>query len=390
MASALAEWRRSKNANLLSLFKDIDSWGDSGGLSQCALIDGVAALDSFSNAIEESNIAMLDDIFWQSKLASSAVATVQEVCDAVRAAQTASSAKSAAFAAAEKAKKKYEACNHTSSKEKIQQTQREASIAKSHAIHATVVEYGAKIAKKRSAVSLVQDLKVWNTHRKSHLLKTSIQAAKSQLDVSRKAADALTSLINSSVFSHDECEINASSNLAIIAQEYSARKNLSSFDTNKFAFQHNPFITKSPETPSSVKNRTIKSSSYLIEGLSQCVVGALTPISLSNMEESINVSPSAENQLSHSQGSSQNDCFTAFNASYLDEDYFLSHQGVSDADNDKVGFTPSNQERFLSEDTPNKDVMSTSMQSLIDGLIAWGGDDEKANLNGTIRQSVEQ
>ena len=50
----------AKNASLLSLLKDIDSWGDGGGLSQCALIDGVATLDTFSNRIEQRNKAVID------------------------------------------------------------------------------------------------------------------------------------------------------------------------------------------------------------------------------------------------------------------------------------------------------------------------------------------
>ena len=229
-----------------------------------------------------------------------------------------------------------------------------------------MVEYGAKIAKKRSAVSFVQDLKVWNTHRKSHLLETSIQVAKSQLDASRKAADALTSLINSSVFSHSKDEINISSNLDSL------------------------FIEKKSETPSIVQDRNINSSPYLIEGLSQCVVGALKPKSLSNTKESVDIFSSEENQHSHLKLRSRDECFTAFNASHLDEDHFPSHQGALDAADDIVGFTPSNQECFFSEDTSDKDVMSTSMQSLIDGLMAWGEDEAKANLNWAIRQSIKQ
>jgi len=286
-----------------------------------------------------------------------------------------------------KAKKKYEACDHTSSKEKIQQTQTEASTAKSHAIHATVVEYGASIAKKRCAVSLFEDIKVWNTHRKIHLLQTSIQVAKSHLDASRKAADALISLINSSVFPHAKGEVITSSNLApvvvtpfINAQEI-PREDLITFDTStEVPYPQNHFIMKSSEKSSSVHDRGNNSSSYLIEGFSECVAGALKMASPTKMEESVHLD---------AEGSSENSvCFAASNVSHLDENYFSFHQGVVTRDIDEVSSTPSFDDSFRSEGLPNKDVMSSSMQSLIDDLMAWGGDDEETNEKGTIKQSV--
>lgn len=179
-------------------------------------------------------------------------------------------------------------------------------------------------------------------------------------------------------------------NPSINSREYSAGTSLSSFDSNEVALQHNLFIEKNSETPSSVQDRNTNSSPYLIEGLSQCVVGAVKPKSLSNAKESIDIFSSEENQHSHLKLTPRDDCFSAFNDSHFDEDNFSSHQGLSEAADNKVGFTPSNQECFFSEDTSDKDVMSTSMQSLIDGLMAWGEDDEKANLNWAVRQSVKQ
>jgi len=171
----------------------------------------VSSINFCSHQSFQHNSPFLLDLSWQSSLSSSAVGAVLEVRDAVRASNTASRAKSAAYIAADRAKKAYESCDHSSSMEKVQSAQLEASNAQSHAIHATVVEYEANLAKKRSAVSFAQDVQSWNIHRKKELLRTCVQAAKSQQEACRKAADALEGirdgLIDSSGYSFAEAEV---------------------------------------------------------------------------------------------------------------------------------------------------------------------------------------
>lgn len=61
-SAAIQSAQGERNIILASLLRDVDSWGDSGGevISQRALVTGVAALEAFNSAIEESNRAMTD------------------------------------------------------------------------------------------------------------------------------------------------------------------------------------------------------------------------------------------------------------------------------------------------------------------------------------------
>jgi len=61
-SSSIRSAQDARNAIQLSLLRDVDCWGDSGDelISQRALVDGVAALESFNSAIEYSNKIMTD------------------------------------------------------------------------------------------------------------------------------------------------------------------------------------------------------------------------------------------------------------------------------------------------------------------------------------------
>eukprot|EP00581_Thalassiosira_minuscula_P012971 CAMPEP_0183723178 /NCGR_PEP_ID=MMETSP0737-20130205/14855_1 /TAXON_ID=385413 /ORGANISM="Thalassiosira miniscula, Strain CCMP1093" /LENGTH=1301 /DNA_ID=CAMNT_0025953431 /DNA_START=308 /DNA_END=4213 /DNA_ORIENTATION=- len=424
-----------RNAILLSVLRDIDSWGDSGGevISQRALVDGVAALEAYSNVIDESNNAMTSDILWQSSLAFSAVAAASEVRDAVKASKTASRAKSAAFAAAEKAKKAYESCDHSSSKEKIQHTQTEASTARSHAIHATVVEYEANIAKKRSAISLAQDVKSWNVHRKRELLQTCVQVAKSQQEACRKAADAWESLrdglINSSGFSYTENEVGMWVNPLHISQGYSApptaapRVDTQEILASEFSTSLEVSDEIDPANHLSIKGsdnssglhdwensqqdfsdcaaETPATASSVIEDFAECVDEAANSVS-SVVDGFADICSSKDSQQSQSQSQSEMEdespgnvyCLSPPDLSQLDEDYFSLHQGIiaevnSESDENEDGLAPSIHESFHSQGQPNGDAMSTSMQSLIDGLMAWGDEDVQSNDDGAVEQNAQ-
>jgi len=423
-----------KNMIQLSLLRDVDSWVDGGGevISQRALVEGVAALETFSADIEESNSSMTDDLLWQSSLATSAVAAVTEVRDAVRASHTASRAKSAAFAAAEKAKKAYESCNNSSSKEKIQHTQAEASTAQSHAIYATVVEYEANIAKKRSAVSLAQDVKSWNIHRKRELLQTCVQVAKSQREACRKAADAWESLreglINSagSSYATDEVDMwtlpsrtsqvcTAPTTVTSYAntQEIIASEISTAWDVSSDKMMARNQFTKNLESSSSLRDwensqqdfsecvaESRISDSSFVEGFSECIVEAPNSVS-SVVEEFADEYSSKESQQSNSEMERSSDnvyCIAPPDMSQLVEDYFSLHQDIivesnSDSGDDGNPRSPSICDSVHSgnesEGPLNGDAMSMSMQSLIDGLMAWGEEDEQKNNEGTIKQIDE-
>lgn len=345
-------------------------------------------------------------MLWQSSLATSAVGAVTEVRDAVRASHTASRAKRAAFMAAEKAKKAYESCDHTSSKEKIQHTQSEASTAQSHAIHATVVEYEANIAKNRSAVSLAQDVKSWNQYRKRELLQTCVQFAKSQQEACRNAADAWGSLrdglIDSSGCSVAKDEVNilwtnpmhtsqvhptsTAATTSYINTQYTLASEIPSglygSVEEDFAYSHSSGkdIEKSSSTLQDWEQGQQDLAEYVAEAshsMSSAVEGFTDVLSLK------------ESQQLEIEGSTDDvHCLSPPNMSHLDEDYFSFHQSIvggasSDSDGDEHHQTSSIHESFHSGQ--NGDAMSTSMQSLIDGLMAWGEEDEQGNIGETYQ-----
>ena len=136
---------------------------------------------------------MSADVSWQTALANSAVSAAEDVRSAVRAAKTASNAKTAAASAAMLAQK---ACDTGKfrSIEEARGAQTRASIAQSHAIHAAVVEHEAKTVKRRATLALAHDVKCWNAHRKREIIRTALAYAKSQHEATRRAVDAWSCL----------------------------------------------------------------------------------------------------------------------------------------------------------------------------------------------------
>lgn len=410
----------ARNTIQLGLLRDIDSWGDNGAevISQRALVSGVAALEKYSADIEESNRAMSDDLLWQSSLAASAVAAVGEVRDAVRASHTASRAKSAAFTAAEKAKKAYESCDHSSSKERIQHTQAEASTAQSHAIHATVVEYEANIAKRRSAVSLAQDVKSWNIHRKRELLQTCLRVAKSQQEACRNAADAWENLRNglidssSSSFAKDEANMWTST--------INRSQTICTEPITETSAANTQEILAAPEIPAkldvsgdgefasnSLSSKILENSSSLQDWesgqqyFSECVAKASDSVS-SVAEGFADVCSLKESQHSNAGMDESAGNVYCLAPPHLDEDYFSFQQGnasdvhsYDDENEDKTpasstheSFHSDNNDESINGQNREADIMSTSMQSLIDGLMAWGDEDGQQKNEETCHGAI--
>ena len=130
---------------------------------------------------------------WQSSLARSAVSAAEDVRAAVRASNTAANAKAAASNAAMSAQNAVDSGNFANIEE-ARAAQTRSSIAQSHAIHAAVVDHEAKSVKRRAAVALANDVKCWNVHRKRELLRSTLAYAKSQHEATRRAVDAWSCL----------------------------------------------------------------------------------------------------------------------------------------------------------------------------------------------------
>ena len=350
----------------------------------------VSSINFCSHQSFQHNSPFLLDLSWQSSLSSSAVGAVLEVRDAVRASNTASRAKSAAYIAADRAKKAYESCDHSSSMEKVQSAQLEASNAQSHAIHATVVEYEANLAKKRSAVSFAQDVQSWNIHRKKELLRTCVQAAKSQQEACRKAADALEGirdgLIDSSGYSFAEAEVTPWSEMKFTSASHSRLPSTDQLNADRQVTASTAILQTQVGTSNADDFTRSNSSSLNDWNTRRQVFNDNDVIGASN---SIASDSDGFNLLKDTIPSSDN---FAPQLSLLDEDYFSwSHHeqsiiaGDDNSDNDETEPNNVNENSYQSQHdstsdiVPTIDTMTTSMQNLIDGLLLWGGEDVQGN-----------
>lgn len=111
----------------------------------------------------------------------------------MRVARTAANARAAASSAAFTAQTACEK-GEFANLDEARAAQTRASIAQSHAIHAAVVEYEAKTVKRRATLALAHDVKTWNIHRKREMLQSCIAFARSQHEATRRSVDAWSTL----------------------------------------------------------------------------------------------------------------------------------------------------------------------------------------------------
>eukprot|EP00533_Pseudo-nitzschia_delicatissima_P009597 CAMPEP_0116090630 /NCGR_PEP_ID=MMETSP0327-20121206/7074_1 /TAXON_ID=44447 /ORGANISM="Pseudo-nitzschia delicatissima, Strain B596" /LENGTH=1105 /DNA_ID=CAMNT_0003581927 /DNA_START=451 /DNA_END=3771 /DNA_ORIENTATION=- len=197
MASScgIEQSRRERFAISLDILRGLDSWEGLRGkfVNQRALLKGVSNMEQSREVFEESDLTLIDDISWQTALAHSAVSAAEDVRSTVRAARTACNAKLAAVNAAHMAQDVCEKGKFANINE-ARAAQTRSSIAQSHAIHAAVVEHEAKTVKRRATLALAHDVKCWNVHRKREVLKICLAHAKSQHEATRRAVDAWSCL----------------------------------------------------------------------------------------------------------------------------------------------------------------------------------------------------
>jgi hypothetical protein len=410
--------------------KDIDSFGDSRGgvISQRSLVAGVAALGDSNASLEKSNVGISDDLAWQSALATSAVEATDEVRDAVAWSRTASRAKAASFTAASKAKMAYESLSASSSPDEIKSAQSEASATQSHAIHATVVEYEANAAKKRAAVSLAQDVKCWNAYRKRELRQTCLEYAKSQRDACGKSADAWESLRDGLIDSSTLCFTPGELVGIIPVNAPNALEEdiliSSAIDDNSYTLPEAPNLGFNSDVSSSNLLHSAEEQNYdarsfsggQLNGQSKKIPPEAS-VNHTNVAESLNASSTAASlpeafvdvaELAASSFDTEDSSDNVYllqppDIPDLDDDHFALQQDIissaessSQSDHDEAMDTCAFQDDYLGIESvldraqPDDDQfrsnvsasgenMTTSMQSLIDGLMAWGGDEEPIN-----------
>ena len=285
-------------------------------------------------------IHFLTALSWQSSLAMSAVSAAETVRSAVRAARTALSAKTAAESAA-LAAQKYCASSFPSPEE-ARAAQTRVSISHSHAIHAAVVEHEAFGAKRRAAMALAHDVNCWNEHRKREMIQTLQKCAQSQKEAARASRIAWVGLREGMYGVTSFCDRMSEQNGELLLRDLDLNVN-SGMSNNWNQYSNDGYhLTKivpvdhkslgpSPLELSRPLSPQSNDSSYLNPNIS--LSPSRIPFPNLNQPKRDRMSPS----------------------SILSDPSDVSDRLAS------------------SESTDENDVMTASMQSLVDGLMTWGG-----------------
>lgn len=117
----------------------------------------------------------------------------EDVRVAVRVSRTAANARAATSSAAFSAQSACERGEFLNLDE-ARAAQTRVSISQSHAIHAAVVEHEAKTVKRRATLALAHDVKTWNVHRKREMLRLCLEQARSKHEATRRSVDAWSTL----------------------------------------------------------------------------------------------------------------------------------------------------------------------------------------------------
>lgn len=305
-------------------------------------------------------------------MAHSAVSAAEDVRSTVRAARTASNAKAAATSAAKVAQA---ACDKGtfSNIDDARAAQTRASIAQSHAIHAAVVEHEAKTVKRRATLALAHDVKCWNAHRKREILHICLNHAKSQHEATRRAVDAWSCLrdgfIGSTIIPSSQTRrtlhTSRKPKIDLLSEEMEVTI-YGDADANENASGPRRIVAVDHDllkTPSGFRTSTPATRSDIVS-----VSAPLEPETCFPLVEASPV-PDEDNDIS--------DCVTqeAFAVSSHSRSSQSSTIVTGSAHAHSVTSSPQQQKgRMMSENDENE-VMTSSMQSLVDGLMNWGGVD---------------
>ena len=394
--------RRDRNSVLLDVVKGFDSWEGMRGqfISQRSLLKGVNGLEQSKDLYEEGDITLIDgtsigcmstilgspifsfvcllhclDLSWQSSLARSAVAAAEDVRSAVRASNTASNAKAAASSAAMTAQNACDSGNF-SNIEEARAAQTRASIAQSHAIHAAVVDHEAKSIKRRAALALANDVKCWNVHRKRELLRSTLAYAKAQHEATRRAVDAWSCLRDGFIGS------------VVLPPLYDRRigpgrssqtepdQSSDFFGNGLDALGSSPRFTTDPgETTSTIFGTTPAGDSPPIVAVEHDSLQQ--PPHLDLLSGSADFYHGATSSSTHMKDVFQSE--DVFDEASKSNTFFDSHamlpfataSPIPDDQDDPVEKKDESETEY--HDSAAENSMTASMQSLVDGLMTWGG-----------------
>lgn len=236
-------------------------------------------------------------------------------------------------------------------------------------MHATVVEYEANLSLKRASVSLAHDVKCWNVHRRKELLQACIQFAKSQKEACKKASDAWLSLRDGLIDSEYRplttvgldslMDLDVGKTSSDISNQYDW--NLAESSVSGEALEYptarelNNSVESAPSSHSGVfVSKDSLSSNREGEIVQEGDVYDVTPSDL-NVDYDYFAYPGA--------------CGNSIQSESKD---FEQSSDTSENETNESQIIESNGNRSEGDGSMSS---STSMQSLIDGLMSWGEDD---------------
>jgi len=269
----------------------------------------------------------------------------------VRAARTAANAKAAADSAAFAAQNACDAGNFQNIDE-ARAAQTRSSIAQSHAIHAAVVEHEANTAKRRAALALAHDVKCWNVHRKRELLRTCLSYARSQHVASRRAVDAWSCLRDGFVGSSTVPFTETRSRVQPQPEQQEPEATAVIFHETTTATPDNSVPDVQNETKITAVDHDLLATPVFSE------FGLDKPGSSESEHEEVPMVEAAP---------------------------------VTSVDVDDAFGLPDEIAKDVSQETEGEDPLSASMQSLVDGLMSWGGQyaaEEDLNLPSGMATSI--
>lgn len=325
-------------------------------------------------------------------MANSAVSAAEDVRSTVRAARTAANAKSTANTAARDAQKACEQGKFNSLDE-ARASETRASIAQSHAIHAAVVEHEAKTVKRRATLALAHDVKCWNVHRKREVLQTVLSYARSQHEATRRAVDAWSCLrdgfVGSAVVPSTQARRSRAApkpSIDIFNDEVQTTIYGSSNGTGQqqtiVAVEHDLLNQSSLSSKDLSIDSSKDSGTYSTgEVITSAEPETILPLVLASPipEEPF---PEDDEEAGYRQGNSD---FAKSSNSQSQTITTSPHTGVAASIHSQSFASSSAQSKPQVETEKTQthfegaEILTSSMQSLVDGLMNWGGqyDDEE-------------
>jgi hypothetical protein len=216
-------------------------------------------------------------------------------------------------------------------------------------LHAAVVDHEAESAKRHSVISLANDVKYWNIRRKRELLIACLKVVKEQKRASEKSVAAWNHLKDGLLDAPD----------AFITRQFAESRRKSclaeTMDLTKSALEENVCLEISRQLVKQTEGTEANGIPCLdcncfITSTSESVAAKINHAG-SIRKTNILKAPSLEDVEDNS----------IFN------DALSSSTSISDVQN------VDEDHRFSETQTTGENVMTDSMQSLVDGLLSWGG-----------------